>query len=61
MREYCDEHKQTRSDMLRVEHRIDIYDTLIEQISRKLNLILGGIIISPFIVALLTLLTKKKF
>jgi len=46
MREYCDEHKQTRSDMIRVEHRIDIHDTLIEQISRKLNLILGGIIIS---------------
>ena len=28
MREYCDEHKQTRSDMIRVEHRIDIVDII---------------------------------
>ena len=44
----------------RLEERMEKHDEKLDKIFAKLNLILGGIIISPFIVALLGLLMKVR-
>ena len=46
--------------IISLEKRINIHDKHLDNISTKLNLIIGGIILSPFLVALITLLIKSN-
>lgn len=58
MNDYCSEHKSFEERIIRLERDGEKRDLKEEANSTKLNLILGGIIISPFVVALITLLIK---
>ena len=57
---YCDEHKEYNSRIKRLEQNDLNHDALIKEITMKLNLILGGIILSPFLVTVFLLLIKYK-
>ena len=57
---YCDEHKEYNSRIKRLEQNDNNHDALIKEITMKLNLILGGIILSPFLVTVFILLIKYK-
>ena len=57
---YCDEHKEFKATIRNNEKRIDCHDKMIKEISMKLNLILGGIVLSPFLVTVFLLLFKVK-
>lgn len=56
----CLSHKSIVERLDRVEKDLEKQQEKDESMATKLNLILGGIFISPFIVALLTLLIKTK-
>ena len=60
MVDYCDEHSKCDNRISRLEKDSLAQWEKLDNITTKLNLILGGIIISPFIVALITLLIKTK-
>ena len=60
MEDYCDRCEKIIASSERFEKRLDQHDSLIREISMKLNLILGGIVLSPFIIAAITLLMKTK-
>lgn len=57
---HCPNHVDLLERIKRVEENDRRTNQRIDPIVTKLNLILGGIVISPFIVALLTLLIKVK-
>jgi len=59
-KKYCDEHKDCVGRISRLERDTQCQWSKMDKIATKLNIILGGIIISPFIVALITLLIKSK-
>lgn len=55
--EFCKDHSDCLSRINRLEKNDSVQWKKLDAISTKLNLIIGGIILSPFIVALITLLT----
>ena len=60
MKEYCGDHTDCVGRIGRLEKTTDDQWQKLEQISTKLNLIIGGIIISPFIVSLIMLLMSPS-
>jgi hypothetical protein len=58
MSPHCANHNDLLGRVRRMEKRQDVGERKFDSLATKLNLILGGIIISPFIVTVLTLLIK---
>lgn len=58
--DFCDDHARCDERISRLEKNDEYQWKRLNSISSKLNLILGGIMISPFIVALITLLVRTK-
>jgi len=60
MSEYCDDHTNCKGKITRLEKDSAHQWKKLDLMATKLNFILGGIILSPFIVAVLTLIIKNK-
>ena len=60
MDNFCEDHGSCETRITHLECRLGKHDKKIDTINTKLNFIIGGVIVSPFIVAVLTLLTKFK-
>ena len=57
---FCKDHTDCIHRISRLEQEDKLQWKKISSMDTKLNLILGGIIVSPFIVSLITLLIKVK-
>ena len=60
MANFCSDHTSCMERLKRLEETQDKQWKVITGILTKLNLILGGIIISPFIVSVLVLLARSN-
>ncbi len=58
MNAYCDDHTNCKTQLKRLEADAIHQWKKLDAMSVKLNLILGGIIISPFLVSVLLFLAK---
>jgi hypothetical protein len=58
--ENCVDHQRCEDRVVRLEESDKTQWDKIDSITTRLNLILGGVIISPFIIAVITLLIKVK-
>jgi len=57
--ETCQEHSGCITDIQNLKDDVKDHGTMIERIEGKLNMILGAIILSPFIVGVFTMLLTK--
>ena len=60
MTDFCNDHTNCVGRIERLERESEHQWKKLDSMATKMNLILGGIIISPFIVAVLTLIIKTK-
>ncbi len=56
----CDQHSGHEGRICSLEKDRRIHGTKLDDVSKKLNMVLGAVVLSPFLVALLVLLLKTK-
>lgn len=57
---FCEEHSHHEGRLDRMERDMESHRKKMDQMSTKLNLILGAVLLSPFLVTAFTLLLRAK-